>query len=98
MTLDQVEGSIGFELWLDDVRRTEHLVERGKERHRAVIARAAHQVHIRLVEPEDRDDLKHVFDVHAVRAPCALWMASRAGGIDHRRTEPARTLRLDRVI
>ena len=98
MALDEVERAVGFEFWLDDVGRAQHLVQRDEERHAAVVTRAAPQVHVGTVEAEDRDDLEDVFDVDAVRPPRTFGMAGRPGGVDHRRAEPARTIRLERAF
>jgi hypothetical protein len=54
-------------------------------------------MHVRIAQLEDRDDLQDVFDVHAVRTPCTLWIAGGPRGVDHRSAEGSR-LRFVRLL
>jgi len=82
------ERAIRLEPGLGHDSCAEHLMQCGEKRDGAVIAGPAHQVHIRLVELEDRDHLQDVRDVDPVGSPRALRMSRGARRVDHRRREP----------
>ncbi len=81
---DEVECIVGVELGLHDHCRAEQLMQRREQRDCAVISRAAHEMHVRVAELEDRYDLEDVFDVYTIGAPRPLRMSRRARRVDHR--------------